>query len=97
MLRFDFGLVAALNSVAARMAERDISWNLRGMPLVIEDPVTGKYMSATGGWTKNPGAAKSFDQVLRAFEEIGERRLSGVRILICEDGRSTEVARGIGP
>ena len=52
-----------------------------GMPIVIQDSTTGKYAAARGRWTRNVANALRFEQVLRAWEEIGERRLSGVRIM----------------
>lgn len=51
------------------------------MPIVIQDCVTGRYAAPGGRWTKNVGKALRFEQVLRAWDEIGERGLSGVRIL----------------
>ena len=51
------------------------------MPIVIQDCVTGKFAAPRGRWTKNLTHALRFEQVLRAWDEIGDRGLSGVRIL----------------
>ena len=51
------------------------------MPILIQDCVTGKYAAPGGRWTRNVGKALRFEQVLRAWDEIGERGLSGARIL----------------
>lgn len=51
------------------------------MPIVIQDSVSGKYAAPKGRWTKNVAKALRFEQVLRAWDEIGERGLSGVHIL----------------
>ena len=51
------------------------------MPILIQDSVTGKYAAPGGRWTRNIGKALRFEQVLRAWDEIGERSLRGVRIL----------------
>jgi hypothetical protein len=52
------------------------------MPLIIENATTGKFIARNGRWTKSIAKAMSFDQVLRAFDEISERGLSGVRVLL---------------
>jgi hypothetical protein len=51
------------------------------MPIVIQDSTTGKYAAPRGRWTRNIANALRFEQVLRAWDEIGERGLRGVRIL----------------
>jgi hypothetical protein len=51
------------------------------MPIVIQDSTTGKFAAPKGKWTKNLAKALRFEQVLRAWDEIGERGLRGVRIL----------------
>jgi hypothetical protein len=52
------------------------------MPLVVQDPTTGRFVAPNGRWTRNLKKAMSFDQVLRAWDEIAERGLLGVRILL---------------
>jgi hypothetical protein len=52
------------------------------MPIVIQDSTTGKFAAPKGGWTSNIAKALRFEQVLRAWDEIGERGLRGVRILL---------------
>jgi hypothetical protein len=51
------------------------------MPILIQDAATGKYVAPRGRWTTNVANALRFEQVLRAWDEIGERGLSGVQIL----------------
>ena len=52
------------------------------MPVLIQDFATGNFATANGRWTKQLRKAMQFSQVLRAWEEIDERRLSGVRIVL---------------
>jgi hypothetical protein len=52
------------------------------MPIVIQDSTTGKFVAPKGKWTRNLRRALRFEQVLRAWDEIGERGLRGVRILL---------------
>jgi hypothetical protein len=63
------------------------------MSIVIQDSKSGKFATPDGGWTRNLAKAISFDQALRAWEEIGERGLSGVRILLKEKDSAMELAR----
>lgn len=51
------------------------------MPIVIQDAETGKFAAPRGRWTRNLAKALRFEQVLRAWDEIGERGLKGVKIL----------------
>jgi hypothetical protein len=51
------------------------------MPILIQDSATGKYAAPRGRWTANVAKALRFEQVLRAWDEIGERGLNGVQIL----------------
>ena len=60
---------------------------------MIQDSRTGKFVAANGGWTRNLAKAMSFDQALRAWEAIGELRLSGVRILLHKEDSTHELAR----
>jgi hypothetical protein len=64
------------------------------MPIVIQDCVTGKYAAPEGRWTKNVAKALRFEQVLRAWDEIGERGLSGVRILFWPERAESAVLVG---
>jgi hypothetical protein len=64
------------------------------MPIVIQDCVSGKYAAPEGRWTKNVAKALRFEQVLRAWDEIGERGLSGVRILFWPEQESSGVLVG---
>jgi hypothetical protein len=67
------------------------------MSLVIQNARNGKFATAKGRWTRNVREAMCFDQVLRAWEEIGERGLSCVRILLTGDDPhdSREIARAL--
>ena len=51
------------------------------MAIVIRDSKTGKYAAPKGRWTRSLAKALRFEQVLRAWDEIGERGLRGVHIL----------------
>jgi hypothetical protein len=64
------------------------------MPIVIQDSATGKYAAPEGRWTRNVAKALRFEQVLRAWDEIGERGLSGVRILFWPERESSAVLVG---
>ena len=64
------------------------------MPILIQDCVTGKYAAPGGRWTRNVGKALRFEQVLRAWDEIGERSLSGVRILFWPEREPNAVMVG---
>jgi hypothetical protein len=64
------------------------------MPIVIQDSVTGKYAAPEGRWTRNAAKALRFEQVLRAWDEIGERGLSGVRILFWPERERNAVLVG---
>ena len=61
------------------------------MPIVIQDSTTGKYAAPKGRWTHNIAKALRFEQVLRAWDEIGERGLRGVRILLWPADESSGV------
>ena len=63
------------------------------MSIVIQDFKSGKFAAPNGRWTRNLAKAICFDQALRAWEEIGERRISGVRILLTEEDSALELAR----
>jgi len=67
------------------------------MSIVIQDCVTGKYAAPGGRWTKNVAKALRFEQVLRAWDEIDERSLSGVRILFWPERESSGVLVGANP
>ena len=64
------------------------------MPIVIQDCVTGKFAAPRGRWTTNVGNALRFEQVLRAWDEIGERGLSGVQILFWPEQESAGMLVG---
>jgi hypothetical protein len=64
------------------------------MPILIQDCVTGKYAAPGGRWTRNVGKALRFEQVLRAWDEIDERSLSGVRILFWPEREPNAVLVG---
>ena len=64
------------------------------MPIVIQDCVTGKFAAPGGRWTKNVSKALRFEQVLRAWDEIDERALSGVRILLWPQAESSGILMG---
>ena len=51
------------------------------MPILIQDFASGAFLTAEGEWTQRPQQALSFDQVLRAWDEVYERSLCGVRIV----------------
>jgi hypothetical protein len=61
------------------------------MPIVIQDSTTGKYAAPRGRWTRNVAKALRFEQVLRAWDEIGERGLRGVHILLWPPDRESGV------
>ena len=61
---------------------------------MIQDSATGKYAAPEGRWTKNVAKALRFEQVLRAWDEIGERGLSGVRILFWPERENSGVLVG---
>jgi hypothetical protein len=52
------------------------------MSIFIQHSITGEFCAANGRWTKSLEKAVRFDQLLRAWEEIAERRLSGVDIMM---------------
>lgn len=54
---------------------------MSGMPILIQDFATGNYLTPSGVWTNSIQKAIQFEQVLRAWEEIEERSLCGVRII----------------
>jgi hypothetical protein len=61
------------------------------MPIVIQDSTTGKYAAPKGRWTRSLAKALRFEQVLRAWDEIGERGLRGVQILFWPPRRQSGV------
>src|SRR5262245_48847210 len=61
------------------------------MPIVIQDSTTGKYAAPKGRWTRSLAKALRFEQVLRAWDEIGERGLRGVHILFWPPRRQSGV------
>jgi hypothetical protein len=65
------------------------------MPILIQDFASGHYLSADGRWTKQISKALQFEQVLRAWDEIDERMLSGVRIVVCPDNEPVKVLAGV--
>jgi hypothetical protein len=64
------------------------------MPILIQDTESGKYAAPGGRWTKDVAKALRFEQVLRAWDEIGERSLSGVRILFWPERERNAVMVG---
>ena len=52
------------------------------MSILIQHFASGLYLADDGRWTKTVGKALQFDQALRAWEEVDERNLSGVRIVM---------------
>lgn len=51
------------------------------MRIFIRDCATAKLLAPNGKWTKNEKLALTFDQSLRAWEEIDRLALSGVQIV----------------
>jgi hypothetical protein len=51
------------------------------MPVLIQDFESGQYLGADGRWTNQIKKALKFEQLLRAWETIDEKKLSGVRIV----------------
>ena len=66
------------------------------MPILIQHSVTGKFVAPKGHWTRNFEKALRFDQVLRAWDEIGERKLSGIRIVILSRTVAEEITVPVG-
>ena len=52
------------------------------MSVFIQNSITGKYAGPRGGWTKDPAKAIAFQEVLRAWDMIGEKSLSGIQIVV---------------
>jgi hypothetical protein len=77
-----FGGQLKNKSVPARIVFGRGPAEYMGMPVFIQHSITGEYVAPQGCWTGNVQKAKAFDQVLRAWEEIEERRLSGIQIII---------------
>lgn len=51
------------------------------MPILIQDLASDAFLTAEGEWTPRPQQAVSFDRVLRAWDEVYDRSLCGVRIV----------------
>lgn len=51
------------------------------MPVLIQDFESGQYLATDGRWTNQTKKALRFEQLLRAWEAIDERKLSGVRMV----------------
>jgi hypothetical protein len=52
------------------------------MSVFIQNSITGKYAGPRGGWTKDLEKAVAFKEVLRAWEMISEKGLSGIQIVV---------------
>jgi hypothetical protein len=53
-----------------------------GVRVLIQNCLTGKFLSATRRWTVRVEQAEDFQKTLRAWSAIDEGRLSGVRIIL---------------
>lgn len=60
------------------------------MRIFIRDCATEKLLAPNGKWTNNERRALTFEQTLRAWEEIDRLALSGVQILIRSDQKPHE-------
>jgi hypothetical protein len=50
--------------------------------VLIQNCLTNKFFSSTKLWVTDPDQAENFEKTLRAWAEIDERKLSGVRIVL---------------
>jgi hypothetical protein len=52
------------------------------MRVLIQDCLSGKFYSRKKTWVVDPEKAEDFQKTLRAWAEIDEQKLSGVRIVL---------------
>jgi hypothetical protein len=52
------------------------------MRVLIQNCLSGKFYSRKKTWVADPEKAEDFQKTLRAWTEIDERKLSGVRIVL---------------
>jgi hypothetical protein len=52
------------------------------MRVLIQDCLSGKFYSRKKTWVADPEKAEDFQKTLRAWAEIDEQKLSGVRIVL---------------
>lgn len=52
------------------------------MRVLIQNCLTNKFFSPKKTWVSDPEKAEDFEKTLRAWTEIDERKLSGVRIIL---------------
>jgi hypothetical protein len=52
------------------------------MRVLIQNCLTSKFFSPKKTWVSDPEKAEDFQKTLRAWSEIDERKLSGVRIVL---------------
>ena len=52
------------------------------MRVLIQDCLSGKFYSRKKTWIADPEKAEDFQKSLRAWAEIDEQKLSGVRIVL---------------
>jgi hypothetical protein len=52
------------------------------MRVLIQNCLSHKFLSPKKTWVSNPEEAEDFEKTLRAWTEIDERKLSGVRIVL---------------
>jgi hypothetical protein len=50
--------------------------------VLIQNCLTGKFLSPRKTWVADSDKAQNFEKTLRAWSEIDERKLSGVRIVL---------------
>ena len=52
------------------------------MRVLIQNCLSEKFLSAKGTWISDVNKAQNFEKTLRAWTQIDERKLSGVRIVL---------------
>jgi hypothetical protein len=50
--------------------------------VLIQNCLNGKFLSSNRNWTADTKRAQNFEKTLRAWAEIDDHRLSGVRIVL---------------